>query len=57
MSGHFLPWHKPCLKDGHTWDIHWGGQEVRSCTNYSLGTDIRLFQNVAVRDESHNTDH
>ena len=33
------------------------GWEVRSRTNYILGTDCRLLQNVAVRDARHNTDH
>ena len=30
---------------------------MRSRTDYILGTDRRLFQNVAVRDPQHNTDH
>ena len=30
---------------------------VRSRTDYILGTDRRLFQNVAVQDPRHNTDH
>ena len=30
---------------------------MRSRTDYILGTDRRLFQNVAVRDPWHNTDH
>ena len=33
------------------------GQVVRSRTDYILGTDRRLFQNVAVQDPRHNTDH
>ena len=28
MSGHFLPRHKPWLKDGLTWVMHQGGREV-----------------------------
>ena len=56
-SGHFLPRHKPRLKDGCTWAMHWGGREVRSRTDYILGTDNHLFQNVAVLDARHNTDH
>ena len=56
-SGHFLPRHNTWLKDGHTWAMHLGGQEVRSRTNYILGTDSCLFQNITVRDASHNTDH
>ena len=30
MSGHFLPRHKPWLKDGRTWAMHRGGREVLS---------------------------
>ena len=33
------------------------GQVVRYRTDYSMGTDSRLFKNVAVRDPRHNTDH
>ena len=56
MSGHFLPWYKPWLKDSHTWDMHRGGREVIYRTNYILGTYSRMFQNVEVRDARHNTD-
>ena len=57
MSGHLFPRHKPWLKDGHTWDMHRGGQEVHSRTNYIIGTDSRLFQNIVVWDARHNTEH
>ena len=57
MSVHFLPQHKPRLKDGQTWAMHRGGWEVRSQTDYILSTDILLFQNVVFRDVRHNTDH
>ena len=50
MSGHFLPRHKPWLKDGHTWAMHRGGREVCSRTNYIMCIDGCLFQNVEVRD-------
>ena len=33
------------------------GQVVRSRADYILGTDSRLFKNVAVRDPRHNSDH
>ena len=33
------------------------GREVRSRTDYILGTDLRFFRNVAVRDPRHNSDH
>ena len=34
-----------------------GGKAVRSRTDYILGTDRRLFTNVAVRDPHYNSDH
>ena len=34
----------------------WEGREVRSQTDYILGTDHRLFWNVSVRDPMHNSD-
>ena len=37
--------------------MRWKGQVVRSRTDYILGTDSRLFNNVAVRDPRHNSDH
>ena len=33
------------------------GREVRSRTDYILGTDRRLFGNVSIQDSRHNTDH
>ena len=39
------------------WDMKRQGQVVRSRTDYILGTDRRLFKNVAVREPWHNTDH
>ena len=33
------------------------GKVVRSRTDYILGTDLRLFWNVSIRDPRHNTDH
>ena len=33
------------------------GREVRSRTDYIMGTDHRLFGNVSVRDPRHNSDH
>ena len=34
----------------------WAGKEVRSRTDYILGTDRRIFWNVSVRDPMHNSD-
>ena len=39
------------------WGMLRKGQEVRSRTDYILGTDRRLFRNVTVRDPRHNSDH
>ena len=56
-SAHFLPRHKPWLSYRRTWRILPRGWEVRSGTNYILGTYRRLLQKLAVRDAWHNTDH
>ena len=37
--------------------MYQGGREVRSQTDYIMGTYSCLFQNVAVQDTQHNTDH
>ena len=57
MSENFLPRKKLWLKESRTWCIHRGGWEVRSQTNYIMGTDCRLLQNVAVWGTRHNTDN
>ena len=54
---HFLPRHKPCLKDRCTWSIQRDIQEVRPWTDYIIGTDRRLIQDVAIRDMQHHLDH
>ena len=33
------------------------GREVRSWTDYILGTDRRIFGNISVRDPRHNSDN
>ena len=43
MSGHFLPWKNMWLKDGRTWAMRRGGQEVRSQTDYILETYSSLL--------------
>ena len=35
----------------------WEGKVVRSRTDYILGIEQSLFQNVSTRDPQHNTDH
>ena len=34
-----------------------GGKRVRSRTDYILGSDCQIFQNVAIREPRHNYDH
>ena len=48
LSGHFLPHHKPWLKDSRKWCMCRRGRELPSRTNYILGTDRFLIQNVVV---------
>ena len=57
MAAHFLPRRRRWCQDGRTWSILRQGREVRSWTDYILGTDRRLFGNVAVRDPRHNSEH
>ena len=57
MAQHFIPQRRRWNRDRRTWDMRRKGQVVRSRTDYILGTDRRLFKNVAVRDPQHNTDH
>ena len=54
LSGHFIPQYKPWLQDRRTCCMLRGGQELHSQTDYILGTDQRLLQNVVVRDACHN---
>ena len=57
MLAHFLPRRRPWCQDGRTWIMVQEWREVRSRTDYILGTDHRLFWNVSVRDPRHNSDH
>ena len=57
MLEHFLPRRRSCCQDGRTWIMIQTGREVRSRTDYILGTDHGLFWNVSVRDPRHNSDH
>ena len=57
MSAHFLLQRRPCCRYGRTWSMLQKGREVRSWTEYILGTDRRLFGNVSVRYLRHNSDH
>ena len=54
---HFLLHHKPWFRDDRMWCMRRGVHEVRSWTDYILGKDCSLHQNVAVRYAQHNTYH
>ena len=47
ISGPFIPGYNPCLKYGCTWDMHQDVRDVCSRTNYILGTDSCLLQNLS----------
>ena len=57
MSAHFLLQRRPWCRDGRAWSMLQEGREVRYRTEYILGTDYRLFENVSARDPRHNSDH
>ena len=57
MAKHFLPWESRWCRDKRMWGILRKLREVRSWTDYILGTDRRLFRNVTVRDPRKNSDH
>ena len=57
MARHFLPRENIWCRVRRTWGMLRQGQEMRSLTDYILGTDRRLFRNVTVRDPRHNSDH
>ena len=57
MAQHFLPQERWWCWEWRTWGILWKGREVRSRTDYILGTDSRLFGNVSVWDPWYNSDH
>ena len=57
MPAHLLMRRRVWCWDRRTWSMILVGREMRSRTDYILGTDRRLFWNVSVRDPRHNTDH
>ena len=52
MAPYFLPRRRHWCRDRRTWCMLRKGREVRSRTDYILGTDRHLFGNVSVRDPS-----
>ena len=49
ISAHFLLHQRSWCRDGRIWSMIRLGREVRSRTDYILGTYCRLFWNVSVR--------
>ena len=57
MLAHFLPERRPWCWEGRTWSMVRLGREVRSWTDYILGTDCCLVRNVAAWDPRNNLEH
>ena len=57
MLVHFPPRWFSWFRDGRTWSMVQAGREVRSGTDYILGTYCCLFCHVSIRDPRHNSDH
>ena len=56
IGANFLPRRKSWLSYGRTWSMWRSDRVLRSRTNYLMGMDRRLYQNVLVRDVRHNLD-
>ena len=48
MLAHFLQRRHSWCRDGRTWITIRDGREVSSCTDYILGTDLRLFGDISI---------
>ena len=57
QAGHLFPRLLVWYWDWKTWATRRRGRVVRSWTGYILGSDRRVFHNVAVRDPRHNSNH
>ena len=57
MSAQFLPRRRPLFWDWRTWSMLQKGREVRSRTDYILGTDRHRFGNVSVRYPRNNSEN
>ena len=57
ISGRFLPRRRTWCKERQMWAMVRQGWEASSQTDYILGSDCRIFRNVAVRYLRHNSDH
>ena len=57
MAALFLPRQRKWGRERRTLSMVREGKVVRSWIYFNLGTDLRLFWNVSVRDPRHNTNH
>ena len=58
MSGqHFFPRIRVLFRDRRTWSMQRQGMVVRSRTDYILGSYCWIFQNVAIWDPRHKSNH
>ena len=57
MLSHFRPHRHSWCQDRRKWSMVRAGREVRFLTDYTQGTDGRIFWNVSVQDPRHNSDH
>ena len=57
LEGNFLMLQQVWSKDRRTWEVVRQGKVGRSRTDYILGSDHWIFQNVAVWDLMHNSHH
>ena len=55
--GHFFPQRQTWCKSRRTWSMVMQWRVVRSQTDYILVSERRIFQNVAVREPRHNSEH
>ena len=56
ITGDLFLQRREWCKDRRTWAVVRKGRVVRSWTDYILGSDCRIFQNVSVRDPRHTSD-
>ena len=54
MSTHLFPRFKSWSRDGNTWSMRHRDRVVQYRTNYLREMDCRIYQNVPVRDVTHN---
>ena len=54
---HFLLQRRSWNRDWRMWLMVIQGREVRSQTYYIIGYDLRIFQNVAIQDLQHTSNH